>query len=137
VILPAYRVQSGDQLAAKLMDHIPNTNIMPFGMCAPTTLRSRSSTATAAPWRAARAMIDAPGKNGTIVLNGTMNISLTVGSSSIIIAPAIIGPQMLINSRRPSPASPIDPNVRLAAGRRHGAPNSHHQAGSTAELPNA
>jgi type VI secretion system secreted protein VgrG len=58
--------------------------------------------------------IDAPGKNGTIVLNATMNISLTVGSSSIVITPssiAITAPQVLINSSGPPPASPIDPTV--------------------------
>jgi hypothetical protein len=48
VVLPANRVQSGDQLAANIMDHIPNANIMPFGLCsAPTNPQVAAATAAA------------------------------------------------------------------------------------------
>lgn len=65
VVLPANRVMSGNQPAANIMDHIPMTNIMPFGMCsAPTNPEVATATtaaagvltpqpckpATAAPW---------------------------------------------------------------------------------------
>jgi hypothetical protein len=33
VVLPVNRTQVGNQLAANIMDHVPMTNIMPFGMC--------------------------------------------------------------------------------------------------------
>jgi hypothetical protein len=33
VVLPTNKVLSGNQPAANIMDHIPMTNIMPFGMC--------------------------------------------------------------------------------------------------------
>jgi hypothetical protein len=33
VVLPANNKQVGDQFAANIMDHVPMTNIMPFGMC--------------------------------------------------------------------------------------------------------
>jgi hypothetical protein len=33
VVLPAHMVQSSSQPAANIMDNIPMTNIMPFGMC--------------------------------------------------------------------------------------------------------
>jgi len=70
VVLPANRVHSGNQPAPNIMDHIPNTNIMPFGMCqTPTNPQVAAATAaamgvltpqpcvpaTAAPW-----MIGAP-----------------------------------------------------------------------------
>jgi uncharacterized protein involved in type VI secretion and phage assembly len=61
-----------------------------------------------------QATIDANGPGGTIVLNATTNISLVVGSSSIVITPAAIAitaPMVLINSEGPSPASPIEPQV--------------------------
>ena len=61
-----------------------------------------------------QATADANGLNGTIVLNATTNISLTVGSSSIVITPAAIAitaPMVLLNSSGPSPATPIDPQV--------------------------
>jgi hypothetical protein len=61
-----------------------------------------------------QATVDANGLNGTIVLNATTNISLTVGSSSIVITPAAIAitaPMVLLNSSGPSPATPIDPQV--------------------------
>jgi len=51
---------------------------------------------------------------GTIVLNATTNISLVVGESSIVITPAAIAitaPMVLINSKGPPPAKPIDPLV--------------------------
>jgi Domain of unknown function (DUF4280) len=48
VVLPANRVQSTNQSAANIMDHIPNTNIMPFGMCsAPTNPQVAAATAAA------------------------------------------------------------------------------------------
>jgi uncharacterized protein DUF4280 len=48
VVLPASRVQSTNQSAANIMDHIPNTNIMPFGMCsAPTNPQVAAATAAA------------------------------------------------------------------------------------------
>jgi hypothetical protein len=48
VVLPVNRVQSGDQPAANIMDHIPMTNIMPFGMCmAPTNPQVAAATAAA------------------------------------------------------------------------------------------
>jgi hypothetical protein len=33
VVLPINKMLSGNQPAATIMDHIPMTNIMPFGMC--------------------------------------------------------------------------------------------------------
>jgi hypothetical protein len=33
VVLPANREQCGNQFAANIMDHVPMTNIMPFGVC--------------------------------------------------------------------------------------------------------
>jgi hypothetical protein len=33
VVLPANNKQVGNQFAANIMDHVPMTNIMPFGMC--------------------------------------------------------------------------------------------------------
>jgi len=33
VVLPTNRVNTGNQPDANIMDHIPMTNIMPFGMC--------------------------------------------------------------------------------------------------------
>lgn len=48
VVLPTNRVQSGEQLAANIMDHIPMTNIMPFGMCmSPTNPQVMAATAAA------------------------------------------------------------------------------------------
>lgn len=32
-VLPVNRVQSSNQYAATIQDHVPNVNIMPFGMC--------------------------------------------------------------------------------------------------------
>jgi hypothetical protein len=32
-VLPANKVMCGNQPAANIADHVPNTNIMPFGMC--------------------------------------------------------------------------------------------------------
>jgi uncharacterized protein involved in type VI secretion and phage assembly len=61
-----------------------------------------------------QATIDAGPLGGTIVLNATSNISLTVGGSSIVITPsaiAITAPMVLINSSGPPPATPIDPQV--------------------------
>lgn len=67
VVLPANKLLSGNQPAATIMDHIPMTNIMPFGMCAsPTNPQVATATtaaagvltpqpcipATAAPWTA-------------------------------------------------------------------------------------
>jgi len=41
-------VQSTSQSAANIMDHTPNTNIMPFGMCsAPTNPQVAAATAAA------------------------------------------------------------------------------------------
>jgi len=65
VVLPANKVMTGNQPAANIMDHIPMTNIMPFGMCnsiANPTVASATSAAmgvltpmpcvpaTSAPW---------------------------------------------------------------------------------------
>jgi type VI secretion system secreted protein VgrG len=61
-----------------------------------------------------QATVDANGPGGTIVLDATTNISLTVGASSIVITPsaiAITAPMVLINSSGPRPATPIDPQV--------------------------
>jgi hypothetical protein len=33
VVLPVHRVMCGNMPAANILDHIPMTNIMPFGMC--------------------------------------------------------------------------------------------------------
>lgn len=33
VVLPINKMLSGNQPAANIMDHVPMTNIMPFGMC--------------------------------------------------------------------------------------------------------
>ncbi len=49
VVLPVNRVMSGGQPAANIQDHIPMTNIMPFGMCsAPTNPTVIAATAAKA-----------------------------------------------------------------------------------------
>ena len=49
VVLPVNRVMSGNQPAANILDHIPMTNIMPFGMCsAPTNPQVATATTAAA-----------------------------------------------------------------------------------------
>lgn len=49
VVLPVNRVKSGNQPAANIQDHIPMTNIMPFGMCsAPTNPTVIAATAAKA-----------------------------------------------------------------------------------------
>ena len=61
-----------------------------------------------------QATVDANGLGGTIVLNATTNITLTVGGSSIVITPATIAitsPMVLINSGGPPPKPPIAPSV--------------------------
>jgi uncharacterized protein involved in type VI secretion and phage assembly len=61
-----------------------------------------------------QATIDANGIAGKIVLNATTNITLSVGSSSIVITPATIAitsPMVLINSGGPPPTPPIAPSV--------------------------
>ena len=62
-----------------------------------------------------QATVDANGLGGTIVLNATTNITLTVGgSSAIVITPATIAitsPMVLINSGGPPPKPPIAPSV--------------------------
>lgn len=65
VVLPANRVMAGGMPAANIMDYIPMTNIMPFGVCMsianPTVAAATSAAlgvltpmpcipATAAPW---------------------------------------------------------------------------------------
>ncbi len=60
--------------------------------------------------------IDATDAGGTIVLNASTNITLSVGASSIVITPAAIAitsPMVLINSGGPPPAPPIDAIVDL------------------------
>ena len=53
VVLPTNRVMTDEMPDANIMDHIPNTNIMPFGMCsAPTNPQVAAATA-AAPRRSA------------------------------------------------------------------------------------
>jgi hypothetical protein len=48
VVLPANRVMTGNQPAANIMDHIPMTNIMPFGMCTtPTNPQVAAATSAA------------------------------------------------------------------------------------------
>lgn len=64
-VLPANRTMISDQCAANIMDHIPMTNIMPFGMCTspanPTVAAATAAAlgvltpmpcipATASPW---------------------------------------------------------------------------------------
>ena len=47
-VLPANMVKCGNQPAANIMDHIPNTNIMPFGMCSsPSNPEVAAATAAA------------------------------------------------------------------------------------------
>ncbi|MEP6897886.1 MAG: DUF4280 domain-containing protein [Rhodanobacter sp.] len=49
VVLPVNKVMSGNQPAANIQDHIPMTNIMPFGMCsAPTNPTVIAATAAKA-----------------------------------------------------------------------------------------
>ena len=48
VVLPVHREQIEGQFAANIMDHIPLTNIKPFGVCA--TLQGPCVPATLAPW---------------------------------------------------------------------------------------
>ncbi|SRR6266567_9446599 len=48
VVLPTNRVTTGNQPDANIMDHIPMTNIMPFGMCmSPTNPSVAAATAAA------------------------------------------------------------------------------------------
>ena len=48
VVLPAHKVMSGNQPAANIMDHVPMTNIMPFGMCqSPANPSVAAATASA------------------------------------------------------------------------------------------
>ena len=47
-VLPANRVTCGSQVAANIMDHAPNVNIMPFGMCiTPSNPQVAAATAAA------------------------------------------------------------------------------------------
>ncbi len=49
VVLTANKVNCGNVPAANIMDHVPNTNIMPFGMCkAPTNPTVAAATTAAA-----------------------------------------------------------------------------------------
>lgn len=48
VVLPKNQVQSQNQYAANIMDHIPMTNIMPFGMCRSTANPQVASATSAA-----------------------------------------------------------------------------------------
>lgn len=49
VVLPVNHVMSGNQPAANIQDHVPMTNIMPFGMCsAPTNPTVIAATAAKA-----------------------------------------------------------------------------------------
>jgi hypothetical protein len=49
VLTPANRVNAGTMSAGTRMDHIPMTNVMPFGMCsAPTNPQVSAATAAAA-----------------------------------------------------------------------------------------
>jgi hypothetical protein len=49
VVLPVNRVMSGNQPAANIQDHVPMTNIMPFGLClAPTNPQVATATIAAA-----------------------------------------------------------------------------------------
>lgn len=55
VVLPLNRVMTSGQPAANIMDHIPMTNIMPFGTCQILTAMAAGvptpcQPATAAPW---------------------------------------------------------------------------------------
>ena len=47
-VLPVNRVQTENQPAATIQDHVPNVNIMPFGMCTtPTNPQVAAATAAA------------------------------------------------------------------------------------------
>ncbi|WP_430424689.1 DUF4280 domain-containing protein [Phenylobacterium sp.] len=48
VVLPANRVTAGGTPAANIMDHVPMTNVMPFGMCSsPSNPTVAAATAAA------------------------------------------------------------------------------------------
>jgi hypothetical protein len=49
VVLPTNKVITSDMPAANIMDHIPMTNIMPFGMCM-SIANPEVAAATAAAW---------------------------------------------------------------------------------------
>jgi hypothetical protein len=48
VVLPVNRTMVGGPLAANIMDHIPMTNIMPFGMCTSIANPTVAAATTAA-----------------------------------------------------------------------------------------
>ena len=99
MVLPVNRVLTSSQPAATIMDYIPLTNVMPFGMCmAPTNPEVAAATtaalgvltpmpcvpATAAPW--------APGsptvlEAGIPVLNNTSQLMCTWGGVITISVP--------------------------------------------------
>ncbi len=47
-VLPANQVKCGDEWAANIMDHVPVTNIKPFGKCSAPTFPATATATTAA-----------------------------------------------------------------------------------------
>ena len=82
VVLPVHRKQIEDQLAANIMDHIPLTNIMPFGAC--MALQGLCVPATSAPW--------APGSTSVMLdeqpaLDNVSTLECMVGGTITVMDP--------------------------------------------------
>ena len=82
IVLPVHHQQLEDQPAANIMDHIPLTNITPFGVCA--TLHGPCVPATPAPW--------APGSSSVMLdkqpaLDDISTLECTVGGTITVREP--------------------------------------------------
>jgi hypothetical protein len=80
VVLPARMVNVENQPSATIMDHIPMTNIMPFGMClSPSNPQVAAATAAAAGVLTPQPCIPvtpAPWTPGGVTVNNTNQVTL-------------------------------------------------------------